>query len=137
MWFSLKSNKYRVARKGWHPYQNCHEKRYLDVCGWVGFLPRRFIRGNLTLFEIQNKSFVLYAFIGKNRPQQDSKEIFLFCIFFPSCFAILKLCVCFQYSIFLDCAILRKCLYTTLPVAGKKQLHIHQRRIWTSLVSES
>ena len=36
MWFSLKSNKYRVARKEWHSYQNCHEKRYLDVCGWVG-----------------------------------------------------------------------------------------------------
>ena len=41
-----------------------HEKRHLDVCGWVGFLARRFIRGNLSLFEIPNKSFVLCAFIS-------------------------------------------------------------------------
>ena len=62
---------------------------------------------------------VLYDY-GKNRHKQDSKEIFLFCIFFLPCFAILQLCICFQYSIFLDWAILRKCLSTTLPVAGKK-----------------
>ena len=113
--------------KGWHPYQSYHKKRHLDVRGWAGFLVRRFIRGNLTLFEIPNKSFVLYAFISKNRLEQDSKEIFLFYIFFPSCFAILQLCVCFQYSIFLDCVTLRKPLYTTLFVAGKKTA-IHQRR---------
>ena len=83
-------------------------KRHLDVCGWVGFLDRCFTRGNLTLFEIRNKSFVLYAFISKNRHKQNSKKVSLFCIFFPHCLSILQLCVYFQYSIFLDCAILRK-----------------------------
>ena len=103
---------------------------------WVGFLAPRFIRGNLILFEIPNKSFVLYTFISKNRHEQDSKEIFLFSIFFPSCFAVLQSCVCFQYSIFLDCAILRKCLHKTLSVAAEKLRYIHQRRAWISLVSE-
>ena len=115
------------AIRGWHPYQSCHEKRHLNVCRWVGFLARHFTRGNFTLFEIPNKSFVLYAFISKNRHEQDLKETFLFCIFFPSCFAILLTCLCFQYSIFLDCTILRKCLHTTLSVAGKKQRYTHQR----------
>ena len=66
--------------KGWHLCQSCHEKRHLDVCGWVGFLAWCFIGRNLTLFEMQNKSFILYAFISKNwhRHEQDSKEIFLF-----------------------------------------------------------
>ena len=67
--------------QGWHTYQSCYEKLYLDVCGWVGFLAQCFIRGNLTFFEIPNKSFVLYAFISKNRHVQDLKEIFLVCIF--------------------------------------------------------
>ena len=40
---------------------------------WVaGFQAQRFIRRNLTLFEIQKNSFVLYAFISKNRHEQDS-----------------------------------------------------------------
>ena len=82
--------------KGWYPYQSCYEKRHFNVCGWVSFLARCFIRGNLTLFEILSKSFVLYTFISKKRH-------FLFCILFSSCFAILQLWVCFQYSIFLDC----------------------------------
>ena len=120
-----------VVKGGIHT--SCHEKRHLDVFGWVGFLARPFIRGYLTFFEIPNKSFVLYAFISKNRHEQDSKEIFLLCIFFPSCFAILQLYVSFQYSIFLysqylenvciqrsPSLVLRKCLHTTLSVAGKK-----------------
>ena len=43
--------------------------------GWVGFLARSLIHGNLALFEIPNKSFFLYAFISKNRNKQDSKEV--------------------------------------------------------------
>ena len=69
--------------QGWHTNQSCYEKFHLDVCGWVGLLAQCFIRGNLTFFEIPNESFVLYAFISKNRHVQDSKEIFLVCIFFP------------------------------------------------------
>ena len=42
----------------------------------LGFRARRFIRRNLTLFKIPNKSFVLLAFISKNRHEQDSKKIF-------------------------------------------------------------
>ena len=84
-------------QKGWQPYQSCHEKRQLGACGWVGFLARRFSRGNLTLFEISNKFFVLYAFISKNRHEQDSKEVSPFYIFFPYCFTILQLCA---FSIF-------------------------------------
>ena len=49
--------------KGWNPYKSWHEKHHLGVCGWVGFLAWHFIRGNWTLFEIPNKSFLLYAFI--------------------------------------------------------------------------
>ena len=71
----------------------------MNVCFF--FLAQRFIRGSLTLFEIP------YAFNSKNGPEQDSKEIFLFCILFRSCFAILQLCVCFQYPIFIDHAILK------------------------------
>ena len=85
----------QVWHKGWHPYQSCHEKGHLNVCGWVGFLARRFIRDNLTL-EIPNKSFVLYTFISKNRHKQDSKEIFPFYIFFLSCCKILQLFVLFN-----------------------------------------
>ena len=83
----------------------------MNVCFF--FLAQRFIRGSLTLFEIP------YAFNSKNGPEQDSKEIFLFCILFRSCFAILQLCVCFQYPIFIDHAILKKSLHTMLSVAGK------------------
>ena len=108
----------QVWHKGWHPYQSCHEKGHLNVCGWVGFLARRFIRDNLTL-EIPNKAFVLYTFISKNRHKQDSKEIFLFYIFFLSSFKILQLCF-IQYSTFLDCAILKKCLYAMLSFTCKK-----------------
>ena len=61
----------------------------------------------------------LHAFNSKNGHEQDSKEIFLFCILFRSCFAILQLCVCFQYPIFIDHAILKKSLHTMLSVAGK------------------
>ena len=39
---------------------------HLVVCWRVDFIARCLIRGNLTLFEITNKSFVLYAFIKKN-----------------------------------------------------------------------
>ena len=63
------------------------------------------------------------AFINKNRNEQDLKEIFLFCIFFPTCFAICCWCVCFQYFIFFDCTILRKYLYKTLSVASKTAIH--------------
>ena len=105
---------------GWYPYQSCYEKRHFSVCGWVSFLARRFIRGNLTLFEILNRSFVLYTFISK-------KQHFLFCTFFSFCFAILQLWVCFQCS---RLRIVRKCLHTMLSVAGKKQWYMHQRRAW-------
>ena len=67
--------------------QSCHEKRHLSFSGCVSFLARRFIHGNLTLFEIPNKLFVLYYF----RHDQDSEEIFLFFVFFPFSFAILQL----------------------------------------------
>ena len=65
----------------------------------------------------------LYAFSSKNRHEQDSKEIFLFCFLFRSCFALLQLCVYFQYPIFIDHAILKKSLYSMLSVAGKKAIH--------------
>ena len=81
------------------------------------------------------QKIVLYVFISKNRHEQDWKKNMFF-IFFCSCFALSQLCVCFQYTIFLDCAILRKCLYTTVSVAGRNQRYIHQRRR-ISLLSES
>ena len=86
---------------------------------WVdGFSSSTFHPWQLTLFEIPNKSFVLYAFISKNRQ-------ILFCIFFRSCFAILQLRVFFfffffQYTIFIDCTILIKCFVQRSPSLEKK-----------------
>ena len=70
--------------KEWHPYQSYHEKRYLDVCLWTGFLARRFIRSNLTLFEIPNKLLVLHAFIIKKPDMNEiQKKFFCFLFSFP------------------------------------------------------
>ena len=81
-----------------------------------------------------------------NRHEQEAKESFLLCILFSSCFTILQLCVCFQYFIFLDCAILIKYLYTMLSVAGKytaidtpkthmnKLISLHKSRQYLSLL---
>ena len=92
------------------------------------------------------KSFVLYAFSGKNRHEQDCILSPSWGILSPSCFAILQLCVSFQYFIFLDCAILIKYLYTMLSVAGKytaidtpkthinKLISLHKSRQYLSLL---
>ena len=114
------------VRGGIHT-KSCHEKWHLGVCGWVRFRARRFIRSNLTLFEIPNKSYVFYAFISKNRQEQESKEIFvLFCLtlLFRK---IAVLCLLSTFHIF-DCAVFRTFLYTTLIVTSEKQLYIKQRR---------
>ena len=121
---------------GWHPYQGCHEKHHLDVFGCVGFLARRFIRGILTLFEIPNKSFVLYAFVSKNRHEQDSKEIFLFCIFFPSCFVILQLCVCFHFFFFSFLFIISSRYYKHYSHIAHLQYTNTNRLIWCNIFLE-
>ena len=114
----------RVERsvKGWELY---HEKRHLDVCGWVGFLGQRFIRGDLIFFEIPNKWFVFMLLSVKTDMNKIQKKFFLFCIFFPFCFTILKLYVCFQYSIFIKIFHISWLHNTSLSVAGKKTL-IHK-----------
>ena len=91
---------------------------------WVsGFSRSTFHPWQFDIFWNPKRIVRFYTFISKNRHEQDWKEIFLFCIFFPFCFAILKLYVCFQYSIFL------KIFYiswlrnsTSVSVAGKKTL---------------
>ena len=68
------------------------------------------------------------AFINKNRNEQDSKVIFLFCIFFPSCLAIFCWCVCFQYVYFSIAQYLENNCMQRSPLLVKKQRYIHQRR---------
>ena len=76
----------------------------------------------------------LYAFNSKNGHEQDSKEIFLFCILFRSCFAILQLCVCFQYPIFIDHAILKN-LYILCSLSLVK-IAIHTPKVHMNKPSE-
>ena len=67
------------------------------------------------------------------------KRILVF-IFFRSCFAILQLRVCFQYSIFLDCAILKKMfVYNNLRRCHKSAIstpktHINKPSQWDSKI---
>ena len=90
---------------------------------WVGGFSRStFHPWRFDIFLNSKQIVRFYAFISKNRHEQDSKEIFLFCIFFPFCFTILKLYVCFQYSIFIKIFHISWLHNTSLSVAGKKTL---------------
>ena len=103
----------------------------------VNYLITIYFKWKASTFWNPKKSFVLYAFISKNRHKQDSKETFLFCIFFPSCFAILQFSKFHISRLHNTCIQVHKCLYTTLSVDSKKQRYTHQRCAWISPVSES
>ena len=59
--------------------RSCHEKRHLSFCGWVSFLARRFIHGNLTIFEIP-KNYLFFIISGMTEIQ---KKFFCFLFSFP------------------------------------------------------
>ena len=61
-----------------------------------------------------------------------SKKFFCFVFSFPLVSQYCSYVFIFNIPYF---SILRKCLYTTLSVAGKKQRYIHQRHTWISLAS--
>ena len=82
---------------------------------WVdGFSSSTFRPWQLTLFEIPNKSFVLYAFISKNWHK------FCFVFSFALVSQYCRYVFFFQYTIFLDCTILRKCFVQRSPSLEKK-----------------
>ena len=94
------------------------------VGGWVfqlDFLSvaiRHFLKSQTNGFSFM----LLSAKIDMNKVQN---KFFCFVLSFPHVSRYSSYVFIF---IFLDCTIFRKCFYTTLSVAGKKQRHTDQRR---------